>query len=447
MNRLMIFLFLLLALASPGAQAQTLLPNGQQQFTDSNGQPLAGGSVYFYVPGTTTAKFTYQNPALTTPNTNPVVLNSAGRAVVWGSGLYREVVYDSAGNLIWDQLTTGAGSLPVAGKITTSGVIASCSSLFPVVASAPLTLTFPTVPRAGDTCTVVDAGFNAGANNITVNFGGNVTNVGSNTDTLATNGANRTYVWLGSPAVWQVLNEDLPLASQGGYYAVDSGAVNALAVTISPAPVNQAALIGVPIRVLVGNTNTVNVPTLNVNGFGAKNIETIGVNCTGYNGAGQCTVAGASTIGLATLQVGRIATVVYDGGAYQLLNQVVNATPPLIQAGVDGLSPVTSLALAGAQPGAFSSSSGRYQTTTGMIVQWGVYTPTTGNQDVFNFPAAFTTHGVSIVANSLNGASNVDLVTISFNNNSQAIVSDWEWNGTTFVNISGHAIHWIAIGY
>lgn len=84
-----------------------LLPNAQQQFCDANGQPLAGGSVYHYTVGTTTPKMTYQNQALTVPNTNPVILNSAGRATIWGSGSFRQVLYDVNGGLVWDGVTSG----------------------------------------------------------------------------------------------------------------------------------------------------------------------------------------------------------------------------------------------------------------------------------------------------------------------------------------------------
>lgn len=84
-----------------------LLPNAQQQFCDGNGAPLAGGSVYFYVVGTTTPKTTYQDQALSTPNTNPVVLDAAGRATIWGSGSFRQVLYDVNGNLVWDGVTSG----------------------------------------------------------------------------------------------------------------------------------------------------------------------------------------------------------------------------------------------------------------------------------------------------------------------------------------------------
>lgn len=82
-----------------------LLPNGKQQFIDINGNPLVNGKVYFYIPTTTTPKDTWQNKELTILNTNPVVLNSRGQAVIWGDGYYRQQVYDEDDNLIWDQET------------------------------------------------------------------------------------------------------------------------------------------------------------------------------------------------------------------------------------------------------------------------------------------------------------------------------------------------------
>jgi hypothetical protein len=87
-----------------------LLPNGEQQFIDANGVPLAGGKVYFYVPDTLTPKTTWQDQAETIPNSNPITLDAAGRAVIWGTGSYRQIVKDSLGNLVWDQLTSDGGS-------------------------------------------------------------------------------------------------------------------------------------------------------------------------------------------------------------------------------------------------------------------------------------------------------------------------------------------------
>lgn len=82
-----------------------LLPNAKAQFIDSTGKPLVGGKVYFYIPNTSTLKDTYQDAAQTILNTNPVVLDANGQAIIWGVGTYRQVVYDQYNNLIWDQIT------------------------------------------------------------------------------------------------------------------------------------------------------------------------------------------------------------------------------------------------------------------------------------------------------------------------------------------------------
>jgi microcystin-dependent protein len=110
------------------ANAATLLPNGKQQFFDANGHPLAGGSVTFSVPGTTTPKSTWQNSGQTTLNTNPILLDINGSAVIYGSGCYRQIVKDSGGNTIWDQPTcdTSSTSLIWAGQ---SGGVANAQTL------------------------------------------------------------------------------------------------------------------------------------------------------------------------------------------------------------------------------------------------------------------------------------------------------------------------------
>jgi hypothetical protein len=101
------FFALLAALAAfvTPASAATLLPNGKQTFIDQNGAPLSQGTVTFYIPGTTTPKATWQNSGQTILNTNPVALDSSGQAVIYGSGCYRQIVKDHAGNTIWDQPT------------------------------------------------------------------------------------------------------------------------------------------------------------------------------------------------------------------------------------------------------------------------------------------------------------------------------------------------------
>jgi hypothetical protein len=80
-----------------------LLSSPEQQFCDANGHPYAGGMLSTYVQGTSSPKATWSDPGGVAFNTNPVILDAAGRCLLYGDGLYRLVLQDSVGNLIWDQ--------------------------------------------------------------------------------------------------------------------------------------------------------------------------------------------------------------------------------------------------------------------------------------------------------------------------------------------------------
>ena len=68
---------------------------------DANGVPLAGGKVYTYEAGSTdTDKPTYTDAPMTTEATNPIVLNTAGVANVYGYGNYKFAIYTSADVLV-----------------------------------------------------------------------------------------------------------------------------------------------------------------------------------------------------------------------------------------------------------------------------------------------------------------------------------------------------------
>lgn len=71
------------------------------QAFDSNGDPLSGGKVYTYQPGTSTPMTTYSDYGLSTPNANPVVLDSRGEAVIYISAKTKFVLTDSDDNTIW----------------------------------------------------------------------------------------------------------------------------------------------------------------------------------------------------------------------------------------------------------------------------------------------------------------------------------------------------------
>ncbi len=116
-------------LSTTSLNAGTLLPNGEQQFISNNGAPLASGTVTFYIPGTSTLKNTWSNSAQTILNTNPVVLDSGGRAVIYGSGAYRQVVQDQNGNVVWDQLTSDTSSASNLGWGATSSGTANTQTI------------------------------------------------------------------------------------------------------------------------------------------------------------------------------------------------------------------------------------------------------------------------------------------------------------------------------
>lgn len=87
----------------------SLVPPAKLTFVDINGQPLVGGKVYFYVPLTLTPKDTWTNAEQTALNTNPIILDSRGQAVIYGTGSYRQILTDADDNVVWDQEIAGFG--------------------------------------------------------------------------------------------------------------------------------------------------------------------------------------------------------------------------------------------------------------------------------------------------------------------------------------------------
>src|SRR6185312_7646008 len=126
------------------------------QFFDSNGNPLAGGSLSTYAAGTSTPQATYSDSALSTPLPNPITLNSQGMpqtgagsvtVIYLSANSYKFVLADSGGTTIWtaDNIggsinadaagstwlgavngTTGAfsGAMAITGNTTVGGTLA-----------------------------------------------------------------------------------------------------------------------------------------------------------------------------------------------------------------------------------------------------------------------------------------------------------------------------------
>lgn len=79
----------------------TLMPNGKQAFTRSDGTPLVGGKLFTYDAGTSTPRPTYADADALFPNTNPVILDARGEATVFWSGAYKVVLKDASDVTIW----------------------------------------------------------------------------------------------------------------------------------------------------------------------------------------------------------------------------------------------------------------------------------------------------------------------------------------------------------
>lgn len=119
-----------------------LLPNGKQQFIDINGAPLVGGTVGMYIPSTLTPKNTWQDSGQTVLNANPLTLDSRGQAIIWGAGSYRQIVKDSLGNLIWDEVIIGQVNDQSPILLTTLTASNSASLIFTGFTSAYSTYEF-----------------------------------------------------------------------------------------------------------------------------------------------------------------------------------------------------------------------------------------------------------------------------------------------------------------
>jgi hypothetical protein len=92
----------------------SLLAGAGWQFFDDNGVPLNGGLLYTYAAGTTTPLATYTSSNGVTANSNPIVLDSAGRVPyqVWltnGSD-YKFILQTSTGVTVWTEDDVEANS-------------------------------------------------------------------------------------------------------------------------------------------------------------------------------------------------------------------------------------------------------------------------------------------------------------------------------------------------
>jgi len=86
------------------------------QFFDNSGNVLTGGLIYTYAAGTTTPLVTYTSATGVTPNSNPIVLDAAGRppSQIWLiSASYKFVLQNANAVQLWSM--DNLSGLPSAG--------------------------------------------------------------------------------------------------------------------------------------------------------------------------------------------------------------------------------------------------------------------------------------------------------------------------------------------
>lgn len=178
------------------------------------------------------------------------------------------------------------------------------------------------------------------------------------------------------------------IQAQAGNYAADSGAANSGIVSLSPAPANQAALIGVPVRVKkMSNPNT-GAYTLNVNGFGAQAVT-----------LGGRPMESGQLVGNGTFEV------FWDGANYELAsNPALISNSGLAQMAMDTVKAnitggsanpsdvtISSLLTAMGFGSVNLSPKGHYTFPGGLILQWaeGVYDSGDSTQQTVNWDIPF----------------------------------------------------------
>jgi len=92
------------AIAIPAVAQRAMLPITTSGALTAAGKPCASCKVWTYVAGTTTPKTTYTTSTGSTANTNPVILNAAGRGNIWfESDTSYKFVLESAACATYDE--------------------------------------------------------------------------------------------------------------------------------------------------------------------------------------------------------------------------------------------------------------------------------------------------------------------------------------------------------
>jgi len=106
-----------------------ITPIPKTQFIGADGVPLVGGKVYTYAAGTTSPQVSYTDSTGSTPNTNPIILDSRGEANIWlGEATYKFRLTDANDVEIWTVDYISAPTTAVSPVLTGNVTISTDSS-------------------------------------------------------------------------------------------------------------------------------------------------------------------------------------------------------------------------------------------------------------------------------------------------------------------------------
>lgn len=159
------------------------------QFFDNNGNPLSGGRLFTYVAGTTTPKATFTAEDGLTPNANPIVLDSSGRATLFIQGAYKFRLETSAGVLVRE--TDNVQSFEIAGAAT-GAINWATADTIPSAASIDLGAATSNYVIITGTTTITSLGTVAQGAERLLRFTGSLTLTHNATSLILPNGANIT---------------------------------------------------------------------------------------------------------------------------------------------------------------------------------------------------------------------------------------------------------------
>lgn len=244
------------------------------QFFDDNGNILSGGKIYTYDAGTTTPRATYTDSSGSTANSNPIILDSAGRLPyqIWVTGgvSYRFIVTDSN-----DVQLGESDNVPGVNDFSIEGV------QWADISGTPTTLSGYGITNAY-TKTAADAKFAPIAN---PTFTGTVL--------LPDNAPSSTNYPAGYREAPQVVNT-------GNYTLIASDAgksilMNGTSITLT-IPANASVSFAVGTVVIIVNVNTTNLSiAITSDTLTLANSTTTGTRTLARNGVATCIKIGATS--------------------------------------------------------------------------------------------------------------------------------------------------------